>query len=71
MKYSELERKLQREGCYFKSGGRRHAVWFSPITGKRFLMSNHKSEEVAAGTLGEIIKYSGAQFVHQGKRNGK
>lgn len=52
MKYSELERRLLKFGCYsieVQQCG--HPLWFSPITGKTFMTSNHKSREVATGTL--------------------
>lgn len=34
MKYSELERKLKKNGCYWLEDGPKHPIWFSPITGK-------------------------------------
>lgn len=52
MKYSELEKKLKKADCYdtgMQMNG--HPVWYSPITGKRFKMINHKSQEVKKGTL--------------------
>lgn len=55
MKYSELERKVKKVGCY--DTGRQqngHPLWYSPKTGKEFKMSNHGSEEVAKGTLKAI-----------------
>ena len=55
MKYSELEKKLKEIGCY--SLGKQangHPLWFSPITQKQFKTSNHKSKEVATGTLNRI-----------------
>lgn len=60
MKYSELEKKLRKAGCYdtgkSMSG---HPIWYSPKTGKSFKMSNHGSEEVANGTLNAILKCAG------------
>ena len=48
MKYSELEKKLKKAGFYPISGEKSgHPLWYSPVTGKEFRMSNHKSEEVA------------------------
>lgn len=35
MKYSELEKKLRKGGCYFLRNGKRHPIWESPITGKK------------------------------------
>ncbi|PXV60168.1 putative RNA binding protein YcfA (HicA-like mRNA interferase family) [Dysgonomonas alginatilytica] len=59
MKYSELEKKLSKAGCYFVRQGKKHPIWYSPITEKEFQTSNHKSEEVKKGTLSSIIKDSG------------
>lgn len=60
MKYSELERKLKKAGCYDtgeKMNG--HPLWYSPLTEKFFKMSYHKSQEVKQGTLKSILKDSG------------
>jgi predicted RNA binding protein YcfA (HicA-like mRNA interferase family) len=62
MKYSELERKLKKEGCYEDGVINGHPAWYSPKTGKFFRMSHHKSREVAPGTLKSISKDSGVKF---------
>lgn len=59
MKYSELEKRLSKSGCYLVKADGRHPVWYSPITNKFFLTSHHKSEEVKPGTLRSIIRDSG------------
>ncbi|WP_194775448.1 type II toxin-antitoxin system HicA family toxin [Pararhodonellum marinum] len=59
MKYSELERKLKKNGCYQVEDEGRHPIWFSPITGKEFQTSHHKSQEVKKGTLNAILKDAG------------
>lgn len=60
MKYSELERKLKRIGCYYTGKDRHgHPLWYSPRTGKQFQMSHHTNLEVASGTLKSIKKESG------------
>ena len=59
MKYSELERKLKKSGCYLDSEMNGHPLWFSPITGKYFKMGHHKGQEVAKGTLKNILKDAG------------
>ncbi len=51
MKYSELERKLKKMGCMYIRDGKKHPIWYSPITDKEFQTSHHKSEEVKFGTL--------------------
>ena len=62
MKYSEVERKLKRAGCYKDGEMNGHPLWYSPITQKHFKMSNHKSQEVATGTLKGIKNDSGVKF---------
>jgi mRNA interferase HicA len=62
MKYSELEKKLRKGGCYFLRNGKRHPIWESPITGKKFELSHHPSEEVKNGTLKSIIRDSGVKI---------
>ena len=57
MKYSEVERKLKKAGCYYVRDGRKHPIWYSPITGKEFQTSHHKSEEVKVWNITEY--YSG------------
>jgi mRNA interferase HicA len=62
MKYSEVERKLKKEGCYFLRDGKKHPIWFSPISGKEFQLSKHRSEEVKKGTLNSISRDSGVDL---------
>ena len=60
MKYSELEKLLRKNRCYDtgeQANG--HPIWHSSITNADFQMSNHHSEEVAAGTLRKILKAAG------------
>lgn len=63
MKYSELERKLKKIGCYDtgeKMNG--HPLWYSPVTEKYFKMSRHHSQEIKKGTEKSIIKDSGLEL---------
>ena len=62
MKYTELERKLKKIGCY-ETGELicGHPEWYSPKTGKYFAMSHHHSEEVATGTLKSIKRTAGLE----------
>jgi len=64
MKYAELERKLKAAGCYevSKNGKSNHPKWYSPITGKVFSLSHHRSEEVRGGTLRSILRDSGVDL---------
>ena len=61
MKYSELKRLLKANGCYpIKARGRQpHEQWYSPLTGKKFSVGRHDSEEVKAGTLNSILTDAG------------
>jgi len=59
MKYSELERKLKKAGCYEAGEMNGHPLWYSPKTDKYFKMSHHKSQEIAKGTLKSIEKDAG------------
>ena len=59
MQYSELVQKLKEAGCYIARNGSRHDMWYSPITGKTFPVGRHKTQEVAPGTLKNILRDSG------------
>ncbi len=59
MKFSEIKRKLKKEGCYPKREGARHTIWYSPKTGNSFPLSRHDKEEVNIKTLKAIVKQSG------------
>lgn len=61
MKYSELERKLKKAGCYEDGEMSGHPLWYSPITDMYFKMSHHRSQEVAKGTLNRILKDAGVK----------
>ena len=62
MKYSELEKRLTPFGCRWYENGSRHPIWFSSITGNKFPMSYHKSEEVKPGTLKSILNLAGVKL---------
>jgi len=59
MKFSELKKLLQKSGCRKVSEGGNHEIWYSPITGKKFSLGRHNSQEVASGTLAQIKRLSG------------
>lgn len=61
MKYNELEKKLKKAGCYFYREGKRHPIWYSPITNKFIELSKHRQEEVKPGTLQSILKDAGVK----------
>jgi predicted RNA binding protein YcfA (HicA-like mRNA interferase family) len=62
MKYSEVEQKLKKAGCYEDGEMNGHPMWYSPLTDKYFKMSHHKSQEVAKGTLNSISNDSGVKL---------
>ena len=59
MKVNELERRLKAQGCYFVKHGKRHDLWFSPITQSFFPIPRHGAKEVPDGTLNDIVNQSG------------
>ena len=60
MKSSELIRKLIKRGCYLiRQGKGSHEIWFSPMTGKEFVVPNHGSQEVGRGLENKIKKAAG------------
>ena len=61
MNYGELKRKLKQGGCYLEKEGKKHELWFSPITGKSFPVGRHNQQEVASGTLKSILRDSGLE----------
>jgi predicted RNA binding protein YcfA (HicA-like mRNA interferase family) len=62
MKTSEATRKLSKAGCEFVEHGGEHDCWYSPITGKRFRVPRHQSQELTKGTKGNIEKLSGVKL---------
>lgn len=62
VKYSEIERKLKKAGCYWVSDGKKHPIWHSPITGNEFPLNYHKAEEAKFGTMKSIAKDSGVKL---------
>jgi predicted RNA binding protein YcfA (HicA-like mRNA interferase family) len=62
MKTSEATRKLSKKGCYFLEHGKEHDCWFSPITGKRFRVPRHGTQELATGTKKSIETLSGVKL---------
>lgn len=60
MKYNELIRRLKKINCY-ETGAQAngHPLWYSPVTGKIFKLSNHGSQEVPTGTLNQIKRDAG------------
>lgn len=59
MRYGELKRLLRKNGCHKDHEGKRHEIWYSPITDKQFEVGRHDNEEVKTGTLYSILKAAG------------
>ncbi|MDR1881810.1 MAG: type II toxin-antitoxin system HicA family toxin [Prevotella sp.] len=59
MKISEFLEKASGAGCYFVSHGKKHDVWYSPVTKKYFRVSRHQSQELKGGTLHGMSRDAG------------
>lgn len=59
VRYSELEKELRKIKCRIVREGANHTMWYSPLTGRTFPVSRHKTEEVPAGTLKSIKQDAG------------
>lgn len=58
MKFSELYRKLEKEGWYIERTNKHH-IFRHPMTKKIIPVGKHGSEEVPKGTLNSILKAAG------------
>ena len=58
MKTSELLKLLKKNGIEFKGHGKKHDIYYSPLTGKSFPVPRHKAE-IKPGTLNSIMKDAG------------
>lgn len=58
MKQSELLKLLSRNNIKLVQHGKRHDIYYSPITGKSFPVPRH-AKEIAVGTLKSILKDAG------------
>lgn len=59
MKTSEMKKLLRKAGCTKEWEGTNHEMWYSPITGKRFTVPRHNSQELKTGTAESIKKVAG------------
>ncbi len=60
MKTSELLRILKNHACTMVEHGGRHDKYYSPITGRVFVVWRHK-REIPTGTVQKILKQAGIQ----------
>ncbi|MGE6629589.1 type II toxin-antitoxin system HicA family toxin [Bacillus altitudinis] len=64
MSYREITKILTKHGCYLvREGAGSHKIWFSPITGKKFPIQNHKGKDIPLGTVRKIQKQSGVKLL--------
>jgi mRNA interferase HicA len=58
MKTSELLKLFRENGIMLNKHGKKHDLYYSPITNKIFPVPRHKTE-IAHGTLQNILKDAG------------
>ena len=58
MKKSELLRLFSKKGISFVKHGKRHDIYYSPITGRSFPVPRHATE-ITTGTLHSILTDAG------------
>jgi len=51
--------QIEKSRVLPSEGGKKHPIWYSPITGKESQTSHHKNEEVKKGTLNSILMDAG------------
>jgi len=62
VKYSELLKLFRQRGIIFIQHGKRHDLYYSPITHKKIPVPRH-SAEIPTGTLNNILKDAGIEEV--------
>lgn len=60
MKLSELLKILNKNGVVLREHGKRHDIYYSPITGNTFAIPRH-AKEIPTGTLKSIKKAAGLE----------
>jgi predicted RNA binding protein YcfA (HicA-like mRNA interferase family) len=58
VKFSELQRKLQKDGWYIERTNKHH-IYAHPTKPGKIPVGKHGSEEVPKGTLNSILKAAG------------
>jgi len=59
VKVSEMKRLLRKAKCFKSFEGTKHEMWFSPVTGQKFPVPRHDSQELKKGTAERILKDAG------------
>lgn len=62
MKQSELLKLLRKNNIRLIEHGKRHDIYYSPITGNKVIVPRH-SKEVPVGTARSILKEAGIDAV--------
>ena len=59
-KVSEIVKRIRKEtSCYKIRDGNKHEIWFNPVSGKKFPIPRHKSQELKTATANSILKAAG------------
>ena len=61
MKISELLKQAKKIGCYLVEHGKKHDLWFSPVTNKYFRVPRHQNQELKSGIEHSIKKDAGLE----------
>ena len=57
---AEIKKKIRKyTSCYFLREGGNHEIWVNPVTGVKFQIPRHPSQEVKTGTAISIYKAAG------------
>lgn len=59
MKVSELQKILKKNKCRLLRHGKRHDIWYSEVTGKRFPVPRHPAQDIPSGTFNSIKEDAG------------
>lgn len=59
MRYSELVRLIEKNGCAVYREGKNHTIYINTKTNKKFPVPHHKTKEVPPGTLKSILRDAG------------
>lgn len=61
MRTAELLKILKQHGVYKIREGNNHAIYYSPLTNKKFAVSRH-AKELPKGTASAILKQAGIEI---------
>ena len=61
MKTKQFCAEIRAAGCYIIRRGGNHDIWYSPITGRRWPIGRHESQEMPSGTERKAREVLGVQ----------